>query len=188
LIADRAYHGDQLAPQLGEKPLDRGCRQTLVGIIDHRIGDVVIGRKERGVFSAETESPFEKRNHGGEIVRRSSAGPSIVRCRKMRIRVRDVLCRDPNGSFEVAPHDADQGGIVGGKPIGARLQTIQKSSDCSCKPSSSTRGRSQGPLMAKEACAVCQILDRMAAHTRHRPNGLQAVLAVALRPLEALAI
>src|ERR1700758_3571695 len=47
----------------------------------------------------------------------------------MRIRARNVLRKDPVGSFIVAPHDTDQAGIVGGKTIGARLQTIQKSSD-----------------------------------------------------------
>ena len=47
----------------------------------------------------------------------------------MGIRARDVVGRDPDGSFVIAPHDADQTGIVGGKLIGARLQTIHQSSE-----------------------------------------------------------
>src|SRR5271169_5974198 len=114
LIADREHQGGELAPQLCEKALDGGCRQTLVGVIDHRIGDVVVRRKERGIFPAQVERLLEKRNHRGEVVCQSSPGPGIVGSRAMDIRARYVLARDPDGSVVIAPHDADQDGIVGG--------------------------------------------------------------------------
>jgi hypothetical protein len=107
--------------------LDRGGRQTLVSLVDHRIGDVVVWREERGVFPAQVERLFEEGNHRGEVVRWPSSDPSIVGSRIMGIRARDVLGRDPDRSFVIAPHDADQTGIVGWKLIGAPLQTIHQS-------------------------------------------------------------
>ncbi len=47
----------------------------------------------------------------------------------MRIRARNVIGRDPDGSFVLAPHDADQAGVVGGKLVGPGLQTIDQSTE-----------------------------------------------------------
>ena len=51
LIADRAHHGDEVAPQLREKALDRGCGKAVVGLIYHRIGDMFVGLEKRCIFS-----------------------------------------------------------------------------------------------------------------------------------------
>src|SRR4029077_14525120 len=50
--------------------------------------------------------------------------------RTMGIRARDVVGRYRDGFFVIAPHDTDQAGIVGAKPIGVRLQTINQTSEC----------------------------------------------------------
>jgi hypothetical protein len=47
LITDHVHHGDELAPQLCEKVLDRGRRKALVGLVYHRIGDMFIGREKK---------------------------------------------------------------------------------------------------------------------------------------------
>jgi hypothetical protein len=109
--------------------LDRRCRQPFVGVVDHWIGYVVVGRGERSVFPAQVERFFEKWDHCCEVVRRPSLGPCIVGSRKMGIRARNVLGRDLDGFLVVASHDAEQAGIVGGKLIDARLQLLHQSSE-----------------------------------------------------------
>ena len=47
----------------------------------------------------------------------------------MGIRAGDVFSRNPDGSFEITPCDADQAGIFSGKHVSHWLQSINQSSE-----------------------------------------------------------
>ena len=74
LLGDRAHHRHQLAPQLREQRLHRGRRHALVGVVDQRIGDVVVGREELGILAAEVE----RRSRNGTMAAKSFAGRARV--------------------------------------------------------------------------------------------------------------
>jgi len=70
LLGDRAHQWHQFAPQRLEQFLHRGGRHALLGIIDERVSDVLVGRKELRVFAADIENLLQERHHGGKVIGR----------------------------------------------------------------------------------------------------------------------
>ena len=68
----------------------------------------------------------------------------------MGIRAGDVFGRNPDGSFEITPCDADQAGIFSGKHVSHWLQSINQSSEHGI----------DGTLMPN-AFQQCRLLDRV---------------------------
>ena len=128
LLGDGAHDRHQRRAQLGEQRPHRGRRHALVGAVDQRVGDVLVGREEVGVSAAEVERLLEQRAHGGEVVGRARPRPGLVGGRAERAPAGDELGRHLDRLVEVAARDADQAGVVGvgGQALGMGLQVVEQ--------------------------------------------------------------
>jgi hypothetical protein len=105
-----------------------GRRHALVGAVDQRIGDVLVGREKVGVSAAEVECLFEHRTHGGKIVGRARARPGIVGGGAEGAPAGDELGRHLGRPVEVATHDTDETRIVAvvGQALGMRCKVVEQ--------------------------------------------------------------
>ena len=128
LLGDGAHDRHQRRAQLLEQRQHRGRRHALVGAVDQRVGDVLVGREEVGVLPAEVERLLEQRAHGGEVVGRPRARPGIVGGGAERAPAGDELGRHLGRLVEVAPHDAHQARIVAvvGQALGIGRQIVEQ--------------------------------------------------------------
>lgn len=113
LLADRAHHWNKLASEVAEQFANRRSGHTLVRIVDVRIGDMFVGRKVGGIFSAKVQCPFEIRHHGREVVRRPHPRPCVVGGGGMRGRARDMVRRYLDLLLIFALCDTDQARVIG---------------------------------------------------------------------------
>ena len=121
---------------------DRRRRHAFVGVVDMRIGDVLVGSEEAGIFAAEIERLFQIRHHGGEVVRRPRPRPGVVGGRAVRVRARDVVGRDLDRLLVVAARDADEAGVVGivRQAFAERRKRVEQPADRWARPPARARG------------------------------------------------
>ena len=155
LLGDGAHDRHQGRAQLLEQRQHRGRRHALVGAVDQRVGDVLVGREEVGVLAAEVERLFEQRAHGGEVVGRTRARPGIVGGGAERAPAGDELGRHLGRLVEVATHDADEARIVA--VVGCRRST------CGARSSSSLPSAGSVNLSCASRLKVAPCLARAAA-------------------------
>ena len=78
LLGDGAHDRHQLGAQLVEQRAHAGHRHALVGAVDQRIGDVVVGAEIAGVLAAEIQRLLQEGAHGREVVGRPRPRPGVV--------------------------------------------------------------------------------------------------------------
>ena len=86
---------------------------TLVRVVDVRVGDALVGRKVRGILSAEVECPFEIGHHGREVVGRPRPRPCIVGGGAVCDGARDMVGRYLDLLLIFTVCDTDQARVVG---------------------------------------------------------------------------
>ena len=112
LRRDRFDDRHKLAAQLAEERPQRRDLHAVVGDVDQRIGDVLVGREIVGQLAAEVEGLLQQRSHLGEVVRRARLGPDLIRRREVAGELRDERGRHFDGALELAARHADQRGVV----------------------------------------------------------------------------
>jgi hypothetical protein len=113
LLGNGVHDRQQFAPEFGKKRADGRCRHTLLGGIDQRIGNMLIGRKKTRIFTAKINGLFQERPHGSKVVRRSRPCPGIIRGRAERAGPGDIGAGDFDRLFEVAAGDPYQASLIG---------------------------------------------------------------------------
>ena len=121
--------GTSSRAQLGEQRAHRGRRHALVGAVDQRIGDVVVGREEAGILAAEIERLLQDTAAWWR-----SRWPAARASRRRRRPSRAALQRATKSAGTliafsiVAPRDADQARvvIVGRQAFGVGREAIEQ--------------------------------------------------------------
>ena len=126
LLRNRPHQRQQLAPQRLEQFLHRGGRHALLGIIDERVGDVLVGREELRVFAADIEDLLQERHHGGKVIGRPRPRPGVIRGGPKHGRAYHVFRRHLDCLFEVALHHAKQSSVVLGQARSLGRQCIDQ--------------------------------------------------------------
>ena len=112
LFGDGSHDGHQLGAQLLEEGAYAGDRHALVRTVDQRIGDVLVGAQVVGILATEVERLLQVRAHGGEVVGGPGARPGVVGGRAHLAPAGDELGGHADGLAVIAPHDADEAGVV----------------------------------------------------------------------------
>ena len=128
LSDDGAHDRYQGFPQRGKQAVHRRRRHAFICDIDQRVSDVSIGREKVRILAAKIDSLFEERPHGGEVVCRPGARPSIIRGGPERAGARDIFCANFDRPFEVASRHAYQARVVriSGEGVGMGLGRVEQ--------------------------------------------------------------
>ena len=120
--------GTRASLSAANRLLHRRRRHAFICDIDQRVSDVSIGREKIRILAAEIDSLFQERPHGGEVVCRPGARPSIIRGGPERAGARDIFCGNFDRPFEVAPRHADQARVVriSGEGVGMGLERVEQ--------------------------------------------------------------
>jgi hypothetical protein len=92
----------------------------------------------------------------------------------MGICARNVLSRDPDSSFIIAPDNAEQTGIVGGKLIGARIKPIYQSSKSGIDETLMREASQQRRLPTPRDSAAIRHMGGLVP-SEHRPRRVEIV-------------
>ena len=128
LSGDGAHDRHQRFPQRGKQAAHRRRRHGFICDIDQRVSNVSIGREKIRILAAKIDSLFEERPHGGEVVCRPGARPSIIRGGPERAGARDIFSGNFDRPFEVAPRHAYQARVVriSGEGVGMGLERVEQ--------------------------------------------------------------
>ena len=113
LLADRAHNRNEVSLEFFKQLVGGRRGHSLVRVVNVRVGDVLVGRKVRGILSAELECPFEIGHHRREVVGRPRPRPCIVGGGAVCDGARDMVGRYLDLLLIFTVCDTDQARVVG---------------------------------------------------------------------------
>jgi hypothetical protein len=107
-LGDRSHQRHELAPELGEERAHGRRLHPRVGVVDERIGDVLVRREESRVGPAELHRLFELGTNPGEVVGGPRPRPELVRFGAVVGELAHERARDFRRPLVIAPRHADE--------------------------------------------------------------------------------
>ncbi len=131
LAGDGLDDRHQLPAQLGKEGPQRRGFHAIVGLIDQRIGDVLIAGEIVGQLPTQVNGLDQVGLDGLEVVPGPGLGPHLVRLGAVVGQLGHKGRRDAHRPFVLAPRDPDQAGVVRvvGQALRVGPQIVQEPAD-----------------------------------------------------------